>query len=496
MHAHLGRWRFLALPLMILALLAANASPVAAVDFRQGTTVTLASGEVINDDMVLVGSTVMVQGTVKGNLFVVANQVVVTGAVNGSVFALGRTVTVTGQVGGSVNVASIAFLLGGSAKVGRNVSVAALRQQYLKGSVVGTGAGTALNILASKATLAGKLQGAVRGAVLQLNIIGDIAAPSGSAGIQRRQANGDRNLTLWLDVPGAGLAGFRSPALNAGSIAGSESDQAPAMRLAESETGEEATQSHDLAMELARDWLTLFLVGLAGILFLPTSFRSTTLKVRTRPAASLGVGALTIPGGYLLAVMSALGLLALWRLLAYISLDKISSLVFFAGLAVWGIVFATFQILVAYGSKVVVSYLVAKLLVERVAKRFAANRFLPLALGLLIYVPLRAIPVFGWLLSVAVTLIGVGAMTLAVRSGRQGAKATMPVVAPAPLEAVVIAPAFVAAPASETTATTALDSTTMTAPSEAPAVTDAVKAAATEVEQPASPPANTEVPHA
>jgi hypothetical protein len=179
----------------------------------------------------------------------------------------------------------------------------------------------------------------------------------------------------------------------------------------------------------------------------------------------VGWGILAVPGGYLLALASGIGLLVVWRALAMISLDKLSSLVFFSGLAVWGVTVATFQIVVAYGSKVVVSYMVAQLLVQRLARRFAANRILPLLLGLLIYVPLRAIPIFGWALSVAVTLIGVGAIALAVRS-----KGGNQVVAAAGQAAVPPAAATSAAPDTGAITAAVMDSTSQTAASETPDV--------------------------
>jgi hypothetical protein len=122
------------------------------------------------------------------------------------------------------------------------------------------------------------------------------------------------------------------------------------------------------------------------------------------------------------------------RLLWLMTMDKIALVVLFLGLAIWGVVFATFQVLVAYGSKILVSYALAQVIVERVAGRLSTNRVLLLILALLIYVLLRSIPVFGWLLSIVVTLIGAGAIAIAFRSGRSRPKTA--VTAPeVPLEA-------------------------------------------------------------
>jgi hypothetical protein len=80
---------------------------------------------------------------------------------------------------------------------------------------------------------------------------------------------------------------------------------------------------------------------------------------------------------------------------------------------------------------------VGQLVVRSVVPRFAENRYWGLAVGVFIYVMLRDVPgiipvagpLFGWLLGVVVTLVGLGAIWLAFRDWW----AARAVVAPAPL---------------------------------------------------------------
>ena len=61
---------------------------------------------------------------------------------------------------------------------------------------------------------------------------------------------------------------------------------------------------------------------------------------------------------------------------------------------------------------------------------YAESKALPLALGVVLYVALRAVRFFGWLLAMFVTMLGMGAMWLLFRERkdvRQAANASSPI---------------------------------------------------------------------
>ena len=66
-----------------------------------------------------------------------------------------------------------------------------------------------------------------------------------------------------------------------------------------------------------------------------------------------------------------------------------------------------------YGSKLVVSFLVGRWLVGKIAPQAAGSKVWPLLVGVVLYVFLSAIPFLGWLIGLVVTLVGMGAMWLA-----------------------------------------------------------------------------------
>jgi len=74
--------------------------------------------------------------------------------------------------------------------------------------------------------------------------------------------------------------------------------------------------------------------------------------------------------------------------------------------------------MIIYGSKIVVGYLVGNWILRKISpnSKAAASPFWGMALGVLIYSILRVIPVFGELIAFIVIILGVGAMFLAYRN--------------------------------------------------------------------------------
>jgi len=77
------------------------------------------------------------------------------------------------------------------------------------------------------------------------------------------------------------------------------------------------------------------------------------------------------------------------------------------------LILAAFGLLVSYGSKIVVAYMVGKLLIRWLAPKVEEQPIWPMIVGVLLYTFLRAIPVVGFAIGIFVTLIGIGAMWLA-----------------------------------------------------------------------------------
>ncbi len=108
--------------LVVLCLLTLFVAPAFATEFRTGNTITVGADEVIDDDLMAAGGSVVIQGKVTGDVLAAGQTVRVTGPVGGSVMAAGQNVIVTGDVDGSARLAGGSVTLGGLVK--RNAQAA------------------------------------------------------------------------------------------------------------------------------------------------------------------------------------------------------------------------------------------------------------------------------------------------------------------------------------------------------------------------------------
>ena len=94
----------LLLPVFMVIFLVAM--PAQAADLRSDDTIIIASGEVINDDLYLVGNRIIINGTVNGDVVCIGNHITMAGRVDGTITAIGITVEIEGDVTQSVQTAA------------------------------------------------------------------------------------------------------------------------------------------------------------------------------------------------------------------------------------------------------------------------------------------------------------------------------------------------------------------------------------------------------
>ena len=121
-------------------------------------------------------------------------------------------------------------------------------------------------------------------------------------------------------------------------------------------------------LDRIRDLITLLLLGGLALWLVPDLFNQIVDKARSQPAPATGWGLVTVIAGFL--------------------------------------------------------FLGGRWIIEKLTPQYAESMALPLVLGVVLYVALRAVPFFGWLLAVFVTLLGPGAMWLLFRDWRALTAAT------------------------------------------------------------------------
>ena len=128
---------------------------------------------------------------------------------------------------------------------------------------------------------------------------------------------------------------------------------------------------------------------------------------------SLGWGLVSVLVVYLGAFIAAGLIIAVAIFFGVVTLGELSRVVLTVGFSSLALIMAAFGLLVSYGSKIVVAYMVGKLLIRWLAPKFEDQPIWPMIIGVLLYTFLRAIPFLGFAIGVFVTLVGIGAMWLA-----------------------------------------------------------------------------------
>lgn len=439
---------FLAVGLALLLLLGLTGTALA-VDFRGGDTVTIGKDEVVDDDLVISGATVIIDGVINGDLVAAGGNVTVNGKVNGSLIMAGRTMTLNGQVSGTVYSAGAAITVGPQATVARNLFFAGYSYTAASGSVIGRDA-----VLAGyQAILKGEVQRdllATLGALeldgaIGRNVMATVAEPG--AATPQFWAPWDRGPELPPSVapglrigPEAKIVGklmYTSPVEQSGAI-----QVTPAGGIAYSQpqvtttTGAPATPvtppnaTVEWAWARLREFVSLLVMGLLALWLLPVFFTNVGEQTQAHPWLAAAWGLLVGVVGYGGALLAVFLIILVVAGLAALTLTGLATTAFGLGFSAWSVAFTLFLLLGAYGSKLVVLYPLSHTLLEKILPQWNTYRIVPLVAGILFFVLLRSIPYLGVLLEIAVTLIGLGAMWLVFRE--RFAKPVAPPLALAP----------------------------------------------------------------
>lgn len=443
---------------LLLALLGGLAAPVSAVVFDQDGMIK--ADEVIDDDVFISAETVTVDGTVNGILFATGAKVIINGKINGDVFAAGsdviigekavitgslflggQMVMVNGKATGSMFAGASSIELGTKGEVGRNLFCGGFGTTLQKGSKVGRdalvgGYQAIANGEINRDLMLGAAAVEINGSVTR-NVKADIGEVNPSEDISWMK------YMRWPGMPTEILA----PGLRVGSDAkiggklsytsnieqpvkiqpgGGISFQTPVPPLKETPkppTLAQRLEPFNWFFDMLRNMATLLILGALGLWLAPKMFERTVDMARAQPLPATWKGLLTIVGGYVLIGLVGVLVLVVGLVFALLSLGGLSSTIF--GLGISGVAAAgtLFSLLIGYLSKLVVAVLIGQIIVNRLFRNLPKPQIWALVIGVVIYGILRAIPVLGWLVGLAATLIGVGAMWLLFRAKQREADA-------------------------------------------------------------------------
>jgi hypothetical protein len=446
---HPLRWVMVA-ALVIITVIGA-AAPAQAAEYDDDGIVH--AGEVIDDDLFMASvATVQMDGIVLGNLFLNSEAAIVNGEVHGDIIASVSNLTINGEVHGNLIYwserttlngivhgtilgAGNTTIIGSAARVERNLFYGGYSFSLQPGALVSRD----LRLYVSQAQINGEVgrNADVSSSALEVGgtIGGDLMTEIDIPG----EANPGAPFHLFQFAAAPIPSGMRiaeTAVINGRISYTSPQDQGQSI-LASPADGVYYTPSPTKAVEVTRGVISkhmsrtanLVIFGLFALWLAPGLLKKTEEKMQ-RLAAATGWGFTTITVGLAGSLILLFVVILLGTLLHVVNLVGLSFTVFSLGFTFIGISLVLLTLATLYLSKLVVSYKVGNWLFHRFAPEMQIHAFWPLLIGIGLYVLLSSIPYLGSVLDIFVTLVGVGAIFMALF--RNEKRAVLPVSAPAP----------------------------------------------------------------
>jgi len=410
-----NRHKYLLVPVVGLGLAAililAFASPTRAAEFRSGDHVVIAADEVIDDDLFISGNKIEINGTVTGDLFATGSEVTVDGQVGGSAFLSGFSVSVAGNIEGSLYSGGYSLVVDRGADIGRNLYFGGFSLTVEEGSSVGRSVYTGTYQTVINGDVEGDVNASTSALVIGGSVGGDVIG-------EVSEADGGARMVF----PGfPGSAPVLSPGLDISDSAdiGGDVD----IQVSERDQPDPGRTVLRFVSRTVRDRLGEFIaVLLIGGLLLwlwPAAMLLPRKEAKERLLPSAGWGCASVIAVYVLLPIAAVLVVVFALLGGLVTLGQLFGDILGIGGSTLALFFFTFGFVLSIVTKAIVAFLGGRLILERLMKDFSGSgwaNFGALALGMFIYEILRVIPFFGWVLSVVVTIIGLGAIAIVLRN--------------------------------------------------------------------------------
>jgi cytoskeletal protein CcmA (bactofilin family) len=374
--------------LIVTLLMTLTAVPILAFDARTGIGVTIASGEVVDDDLYVGAETVTIDGTVNGDLWVAANTITINGIVNGSVMAAGNQISINGDVTHAVRAVGESINISGS--VGGDVLAGCGRLDVASTGEIGGD----LLFGADSVNIDGPIEGDIKGGGSQVRI-SEAVGGNVELEVESLTISSTASIVGDLTYSSAEEADIQSGA----QIAGATTHNVPEIK----EDGAGMFPFAPFSGVLAKltNFLMAFVAGLIIIFLAPRRLRSIVDAIGSRPGPSAGWGALVV----LVTPIAAL--------LVCVTIIGISAGVI--ALALYGIGL--------YLAQIPVGVFIGRWIIGRFRAVESKGAMVgALAVGLVILKLLSLIPYFGFVVGFVVALFGLGAVVAAERKERAEAK--------------------------------------------------------------------------
>ena len=385
------RIRTAALAMSLLAVLAAlpGGAEAAVIELDRDTYV-LPAGQTIDNDLIVAGEIVRIEGTVNGDLIVAARLVEVSGSITGDILGFAEEIDVTGTVAGNVRTASRSLDIEGI--VEGNVTAA--------GEILRVGPG---------AQVQGSFTAAGKKTILAGPVERDLLIAAQTHQIDSR-------------VGGSALLAGEELTIGGGAVVEGqiqfygerEPEVSPAAKLASPVSFEPVEEDEEGGSRLSwlahfvYFWAAAFVLGTAFVLIGPGAAEAITAVHLPKHGRSLLVGLLSVGG---------VAALAFGLMITLVGLPL-------------GLVTLFFWILGLYVAQVYAGLYIGREILGRPTDR--SQLLVRLAVGLLAIHIGKSVPYVGHLVTLAVALWGFGALTLFFLDGLTRKTPAAPPAVPAP----------------------------------------------------------------
>lgn len=366
------------------------------------------SGSVVDSDILLAGTNVIIDGTVLGDVIAVGQYITINGTIEGSLITAGQKITINGNVEGTVYSAAVTIVLGDSAYLQRNLYFAGISSVAKEGSIIGRD----LFGLSFGATINGKINGASQAVLGPYEIFKWVV----------------EQLNLGLNLPESLSPTSILPITARG--AGRALLLRSAVQSAEIDFEETLLQIWLWCVPVLRQLVIIFVIGVLLLWLRRRMLTGSAEKIIARFWYTLGIGLLALVISFNLigvALLLAALILVIGLGLGFLTFWPLALIWYGLAFSALGIATTIFIVFVAYGSKAIAAFLLGQFLINQISPKSNPHPIFSLLLGIFIYVFLAAIPMFGWVFAIAATALGLGGTWLFLKSEvntRQMQKAT------------------------------------------------------------------------
>lgn len=367
----------------------------------QGITIedTVEKGEVVDHNLVLSGPVVKMDGKVEGDLVALGDTVTINGEVDGNLIAIGNKVVLNGPVSGSAYIGAVNLVVGPQASVGRDMSYIGGLFETKESSAITRD----LNLLSLDANMSGTTGRDVNALIGPLRIGMVVYEFMKDQGWLPQTQSLNLQLSRSGMSMGFGLSSFQN-------FVTLSSSSGSILRAPEQQSSTDVEQWQNWGVALLRNLGALLIVGLLAIWLLPAQLRWTSEQPRRNPWKAFLIGLIVLTLGWFIALLFFVLVLGLAFFLFWVSLPNLGFLVGALGLLALGLAMVVYWLSIAYFSKVVVAFLVGRMLFARLLPKYSQTRVGPLLTGIIVYALLASIPYLGWVVAMLTTMFGLGAL--------------------------------------------------------------------------------------